>query len=102
MISTIVVFSRCSVILPFSFVAAACLAISPEVIHAGVSPASAPTVTFTRDVAPIVYDKCSTCHHPGEAAPFSLLTYDDVRRHGQQIVEVTQRRFMPPWLPSEG
>jgi hypothetical protein len=53
-------------------------------------------------VAPIVFEKCSCCHHPGEAAPFSLLTYDDVRRRAGQIAEVTRRRFMPPWLPTEG
>ena len=60
------------------------------------------TVTFNRDVAPIVFAKCASCHRPGEAAPFSLLTYDDVRGRASQIVEVTQRGFMPPWLPHEG
>src|SRR4051794_19925243 len=59
-------------------------------------------VTFNRDVAPIVFSSCSTCHHPGESAPFNLLTYDDVKRRSRQIVDVTQRRFMPPWLPTEG
>ena len=59
-------------------------------------------VTFARDVAPIVFARCASCHHPGEAAPFSLLTYDDVRRRARQIVDVTQKRFMPPWLPTEG
>ena len=63
---------------------------------------AATSVTFSRDVAPIVFQKCSSCHHSGEAAPFSLLTYDDVRRRARQIVDVTQRRFMPPWLPTEG
>src|SRR5262249_13793324 len=58
------------------------------------------SVTFSRDVAPIVFQKCASCHHPGEAGPFSLLTYDDVRHRAQQIVDVTQKRFMPPWLPS--
>lgn len=62
----------------------------------------AQTVTFARDVAPIVFQRCAACHHPGEAAPFSLLTYDDVRRRATQIVDVTKRRFMPPWLPTEG
>jgi len=57
-------------------------------------------VTFNRDVAPIVFEKCATCHHPGEAAPFSLTTYEQVRRRATQIVEVTQRRIMPPWLPT--
>ena len=67
-----------------------------------VAPPESASVTFARDVAPIVFDKCATCHHPGEAAPFSLLTYDDVRRRAKQIVDVTQKRFMPPWLPTEG
>src|SRR4051812_7944991 len=65
-------------------------------------PADTRPPTFARDVAPIVYRSCSSCHHPGEAAPFSLLSYDDVRRHARQIAEVTQKRFMPPWLPTQG
>jgi tetratricopeptide (TPR) repeat protein len=59
-------------------------------------------VTFNRDIAPIVFERCAGCHHPGEAAPFSLLSYDDVRRRAGQIADVTASRFMPPWLPSEG
>jgi tetratricopeptide (TPR) repeat protein len=59
-------------------------------------------VTFNRDVAPIVFAKCAPCHRPGEAAPFSLLTYDDVRRRASQIAEVTHSRFMPPWAPKAG
>src|SRR4051812_32418706 len=59
-------------------------------------------VTFTRDVAPIIFSNCSSCHRSGEAAPFSLLTYDDARRRATQIVEVTKRRFMPPWQPAVG
>ncbi|MGI9244908.1 MAG: tetratricopeptide repeat protein [Verrucomicrobiales bacterium] len=54
---------------------------------------------FTRDIAPIVFDNCSLCHRPGEAAPFSLLTYRDVAKRGRQISEVTASRYMPPWLP---
>ena len=56
-------------------------------------------ITFDRDIAPIVYQYCAACHRPGEAGPFPLLTYQDVRAHGHQIVAVTQTRFMPPWLP---
>src|SRR5215469_16924318 len=56
-------------------------------------------VTYNRDVAPVVYQYCSSCHRPGEAGPFPLLTYQDVKKHGNQIVAVTQTRFMPPWLP---
>ena len=54
-------------------------------------------VNFSRDVAPIVFDKCAACHRPGGAAPFSLLSYDDVRQRARQIVAVTERRYMPPW-----
>src|SRR5262249_21753497 len=67
-----------------------------------ISQPAVANVTFARDVAPIVFEKCATCHHPGQAAPFSLLTYDDVRRRAGQIVDVTQKRFMPPWLPADG
>jgi Flp pilus assembly protein TadD/mono/diheme cytochrome c family protein len=59
-------------------------------------------VTFNRDIAPIVFHYCSSCHRPGEAGPFPLLTYQDVRKHGHQIVAVTQSRLMPPWLPEPG
>lgn len=69
----------------------------------GCREAAAPEqLTFNRDVAPIVFARCATCHRPGEAAPFSLLSYDDVRSRASQIVEVTQSRFMPPWLPEAG
>jgi hypothetical protein len=57
---------------------------------------------FAHDIAPIVYEKCAPCHHPGEAAPFSLLTYDDVRKRAAQIAAVTRTGVMPPWLPENG
>lgn len=59
-----------------------------------------PQVTFNRDIAPIIFHSCSSCHRPGEAGPFSLLTYDDVKKHARQIAEVTRTRNMPPWLPA--
>jgi Flp pilus assembly protein TadD len=65
-------------------------------------PLAAEPITFNKQIAPIVYQYCSPCHRPGEAAPFSLLTYEDVRKHASQIVAVTQRRYMPPWLPEPG
>ena len=61
--------------------------------------ANAPQVTFNRDIAPIIFHACSSCHRPGEAAPFSLLTYSDAKKHARQIAEVTRSRSMPPWLP---
>jgi Flp pilus assembly protein TadD/mono/diheme cytochrome c family protein len=59
-------------------------------------------VTWSHDVAPVLYKNCTTCHHPGGAGPFSLLTYADARRWAPQILNVTQSRFMPPWLPEPG
>jgi hypothetical protein len=67
-----------------------------------VSPlAQAAPPTFA-NIAPIVYEKCAPCHHPGEAAPFSLLTYQDVKKRAAQIAAVTRSGYMPPWLPEKG
>ena len=63
---------------------------------------AAEPVTFTRDVAPIVFTHCAPCHHDGGAGPFPLLSYSDVRRRARQIVKVTGARVMPPWPPVEG
>ena len=64
--------------------------------------AGAAPVTFNQQIAPIVYRNCSPCHRPGESAPFTLLSYEDVKRHAAQIAAVTKRRFMPPWPPEPG
>ena len=50
---------------------------------AGRTAVRAKEITFAEDVAPIVFAKCASCHRPGEAAPFSLLSYDEVMRHGR-------------------
>ncbi|HEY6340462.1 MAG TPA: tetratricopeptide repeat protein [Bryobacteraceae bacterium] len=62
----------------------------------------AQNLTFARDIAPIIFQHCASCHRPGETGPFPLLTYEDVKRHAAQIVKVTETRFMPPWLPQPG
>jgi Flp pilus assembly protein TadD/mono/diheme cytochrome c family protein len=59
-------------------------------------------VTWSGQIAPLVYNHCTTCHHPGGAGPFSLLTYEDARRWGTQMAAVTSSRYMPPWLPEHG
>jgi len=46
-----------------------------------------------------MFRSCAQCHRPGEAAPFSLLTYADAKKHARQIADVTRSRAMPPWLP---
>jgi tetratricopeptide (TPR) repeat protein/mono/diheme cytochrome c family protein len=81
--------------------AARLLLVAAASIAAQAAPAAS-SVTFNRDIAPIVYQYCAPCHRPGEAAPFSLLTYEDVKRHASQMAAVTRRRYMPPWLPEPG
>jgi hypothetical protein len=74
-------------------------------VPVGIPPAAqSPVVTFTRDVAPIVFTRCAGCHHPGGPAPFSLVTYAEARRRATLIAFVTKSRFMPPWKasPSSG
>ena len=59
---------------------------------------SAP-VTFTRDIAPILYRRCISCHRAGEVAPFPLVSYADAAKRAPLIAQVTANRFMPPWKP---
>jgi len=59
-------------------------------------------VTWSGQIAGIVYQNCTTCHHPGGSGPFSLLTFREAFRRGPQMMQATQSRFMPPWLPSPG
>jgi mono/diheme cytochrome c family protein len=58
---------------------------------------SAKPVTFTKDVAPILFKNCAECHRPGEAAPMSLLSYADARPWAKSIREKVASREMPPW-----
>lgn len=53
--------------------------------------------TFAEDIAPIIFKNCAPCHRPGEAGPFPLLSYDDVKKRAKTVAAVTQARYMPPW-----
>ena len=53
--------------------------------------------TFTKDVAPIFHKHCVSCHRPGEAAPMSLLTYEQARPYAKAILSVVSNGTMPPW-----
>ncbi|PYQ73184.1 MAG: hypothetical protein DMG01_22970 [Acidobacteria bacterium] len=68
----------------------------------GLQAAPAGPVTFARDVAPIVFERCAVCHRPNGSAPFSLLTYATARPHATQIAAVTRTRVMPPWKSEPG
>jgi mono/diheme cytochrome c family protein len=65
-------------------------------------PAPPAPVTFSETIAPIVYANCVGCHRPGEAAPFSLVTYEDVAKRAPLIAKVTASRYMPPWHAAHG
>jgi len=66
--------------------------------------APAQDVTFHKDVEPILQARCQGCHRPGEAAPMSLLTYQDARPWAKAIREAVLVRKMPPWFadPAHG
>lgn len=59
------------------------------------------SVNFSEHVAPIIFSNCTECHRPGQAGPFSLRNYDEVRKRGKLIAEVTADRYMPPWHADE-
>jgi hypothetical protein len=77
-------------------VAVAVLIALPPTQAKGSSP-PANSVTFNKDIVPIFYRTCAECHRPGEAAPFSVLTYKDVRPWAKSIKEKVVNREMPPW-----
>ena len=68
---------------------------------AGPAPAP-PPATFTHDVAPVLFEHCTVCHHGGGLAPFSLLTYADARPWARAIRQAVVSRSMPPWKPTPG
>ena len=55
-------------------------------------------VTFHRDVLPVLQQNCQKCHRPNEAAPMSLLTYNETRPWAQAIKEAVLLKRMPPWF----
>lgn len=68
-------------------------------VWSGTFKAAEASPTFHRDVAPVLHRHCAPCHRPGQAAPFPLLTFAEARKRAADLVDVTQRRVMPPWLP---
>src|ERR1041385_745930 len=61
------------------------------------APLCSATPTFSRDVAPILYKHCVTCHHANDIAPMALITYQEVRPWAASIKEAVLSRKMPPW-----
>jgi len=55
--------------------------------------------TFSEHIAPIIYEKCATCHRAGEIGPMALTNYEEVSSWGAMIEFVTTNEIMPPWQP---
>src|SRR4051812_7604991 len=88
--------------LVLGLVAAVCLAAAGETRQTAGQPSPARPVTFTGDIAPLLFDRCGTCHHTDGAAPFSLMTYPEARQRATQIAAMTRKRLMPPWKAVPG
>lgn len=65
---------------------------------APVIAAQDPTVSFNKDVLPILQKNCQVCHRPGEVAPMSFLTYEGTRPWAKAIKEAVLSKKMPPWF----
>lgn len=62
----------------------------------------AQTPTYNRDVAPILQNKCQSCHQPGGLAPFPLIQFSDAKNRDTRIEQAVSQRRMPPWPPKAG
>jgi mono/diheme cytochrome c family protein len=81
----------------FVSAAVAAVALMPIAAAAQSAAPASPQVTFTKDVAPILYRSCVKCHRTGEIAPMSLMTYEEVRPWARSIKTRVSSREMPPW-----
>ncbi len=88
-------------IIPISVVCVSQLS-SPSAVAAAAQQSSTNAGASYSQVAPILQSRCASCHNSQGGAPFSLLTYEDAKQWSGQILEVTQNRYMPPWLPASG
>jgi peroxiredoxin len=59
-------------------------------------------VTFTRDVASILFSNCVECHRPGGIGPFELTSYEQATLWCSDLVSFTKDGSMPPWKLVEG
>jgi|RhiMethySRZTD1v2_1073278.scaffolds.fasta_scaffold02211_6 mono/diheme cytochrome c family protein len=93
---------RSTILIPLASAALLTFALARGEAPVQAQGATAARPTFSETIAPIVYANCVSCHRPGEAAPFALISYDDVRNRGALIATVTQARYMPPWQATHG
>jgi mono/diheme cytochrome c family protein len=77
--------------------AAICGVIGVLIVAPDAAQEGARDVTFSKDVAPIVFEHCAYCHRPGEVAPFSFLSYQEARPWARSIKQKVLNGQMPPW-----
>ncbi|MGI8480882.1 MAG: c-type cytochrome [Chthoniobacterales bacterium] len=75
---------------------------SNAVVGESYVPAKRNELTFNREIAPIIYAKCATCHIRGGVGPFPLASYREVAKRSRRLAQVVHRRQMPPWKPVRG
>ena len=63
-------------------------------------PKGEATVTYSREVARVLRDRCVSCHRAGEIAPFALDSYKQAAGWASMIDEVVRDGRMPPWHAS--
>lgn len=68
-------------------------------MSAGFLKAEAQNLTWSQDIAPILYTNCTKCHNPNGSAPFSLIQYADAYNNRLNIQYMVSNRLMPPWPP---
>src|ERR1700730_5864106 len=68
------------------------------VIGVSALAADSASVSFHKDVEPILQRNCQTCHRPGQVAPMSFLTYQNVRPWAKAMKTAVLTRKMPPWF----
>ena len=71
--------------------------VAGTVLLAATAAGAAETPTFSRDVAPILFEKCVQCHRPNQAAPMSLLSYGEARPWARGMARAVENGDMPPW-----
>jgi len=70
-------------------------------ITAAVSGTVRGTVTYYRDVLPILQNHCQSCHRPGQVAPISFMTYKETRPWAEAMKYVVLSKQMPPWFAEQ-
>src|SRR5690242_8073062 len=79
------------------FSLAAICGYAPATISADGGKSAGKQISFSKDVAPILFKNCAQCHRPDDIGPFSVLSYKDARPWAKSIREKVLSREMPPW-----